>query len=108
MRTLLVLLMALMPSMVFADNSEPRVNEGAAPAVTAPCVKENGRSPIMDYELSAPYTRIASTKGVDSRDGYRHGSDPCVVERSIKPEGKEEHGTGDPWEDYPYLRLFPN
>jgi hypothetical protein len=104
MRWLLILLVALMPSVILADNS----TEKTIPSVADPCVKENGRSPIMDYEMTAPFSLIAYTKDVDTRDGYKRDPDPCAVNSKTKSEEREEHKSGDPWEDNPYLRLFPN
>ena len=62
----------------------------------------------MDYELSAPYLLIANNTKPGSHDDSNSVRNPCPTVDKDKAGVENEHKTGDPWEDNPSLRLFPN
>ncbi len=105
MRWLLVFFLALIPSVVLSESIE---NNSEVGTVVDPCVKKDSGSPIMDYELSTPYLLIANNSTAGPRADGNSVRNPCPTVDKDKAGVEEGHKIGDPWEDNPYLRLFPN
>ena len=109
MKMLLLLFLALIPSVILADNNNRSGNDEGAPAVNDPCIKENGVSPVMEQRLSMTNLLVTSSiNAVIAEKGITEPN-PCPSDRKAKDDSREEgHKTYDPLEDNPYLRLFPD
>jgi hypothetical protein len=108
MRWILVLFLALWPSFALADGVIRPPDDMGAPSVDNPCVNDKEHAPSLDEVASLPYLLISSSITAVNVD-MKGNLDPCPTDSKAKSDSKdEEHKTGDPWEDNPYLRLFPN
>jgi len=103
MRWILILIMALLPSAVFAGTSGRAADDMGVDATGSPCLKEKSPAPSFDFERS--YTLVLASYSPTSGGDENGGAvlKPCPIEGRDRSGVREDNRTEDPWKDSPEL-----